>query len=150
MSIQPDIPALYLGPGNPAFKGYYPKWVDHFARDVILEGSLLDGAIQGAEAVRSVVVGIRSLYDRQEHRFAGPYGETGFLEDYVAQIGSQALGCVVLITRNPAWQTDRVVASYRPHRAVLLMSRLLREKFAGAPFAEQFGAGETQVTGTRS
>jgi hypothetical protein len=139
MSTQPNIPALYLGPGNPAFKHYYPKWVDHLAPDVILEGSLFDGAIQGAQDVRSVVVGIRSLYERQEHRFAGPYSENGFLEDYVAQIRDQPLGCVVLITRNPAWQTQRIVASYRPHRAVLLMSRMLREKFAGAPFAEQFG-----------
>ena len=34
---------------------------------------MLDGVVQGADAVRSVVVTIRSLYDRQEHKFAGPY-----------------------------------------------------------------------------
>jgi hypothetical protein len=142
MSTPLNLSALYLGPGNPAFKHYYPRWVDHLAPDVILEGSLFDGAIRGADAVRSVVVGIRSLYEQQEHRFAGPYGETGFLEDYVARIGDQRLGCVVLIARNPAWQTERVVASYRPRAAVVLMSRLLREKFAGAPFGAQFGGGE--------
>jgi hypothetical protein len=32
---------------------------------------MLDGVVQGADAVRSVVVTIRSLYDRQEHKFAG-------------------------------------------------------------------------------
>jgi len=30
----------------------------------------------GREAVRSVVLTIRSLYDRQQHKFAGPYSTT--------------------------------------------------------------------------
>lgn len=42
----------------------------------------MDGAVQGAKAVRSIVTTIRSLYDRQEHKFAGPYGDNRFLEEY--------------------------------------------------------------------
>ena len=42
---------------------------------------MMDGAVQGAEAVRAVLVAIRSLYDEQEFHFAGAYGENGFLED---------------------------------------------------------------------
>jgi len=42
---------------------------------------MLDGVVQGKEAVRSVVTTIRSLYDRQAHKYAGPSGEGGFLED---------------------------------------------------------------------
>jgi hypothetical protein len=145
MSSKGNIPATYLGGGNPALVGYYPEWVDNMANDAILEGSLLDGAVQGGEAVRSIVLAIRSLYDRQEHRFAGPYGDKGFLEDYVAQVRGEPIGCVVLVTRNAAGQTQRVVASYRPLSSLLLLSRLLRAKFAGAPFGDQFAAGELKA-----
>jgi hypothetical protein len=108
------------------------------ADDATVEGSMLDGAVQGAEAFRSVVRTIRSLYDRQEFKFAGPYSDNGFLEIYVAEVRGEPLGCVVLVTRNAAGQTQHVVASYRPRSALLRFSRLLGEKFAGTPIAEHF------------
>ena len=42
------------GSGDPApdLVGYYPAWLDHLADDVTLEGSMMDGYVQGAEAVR--------------------------------------------------------------------------------------------------
>jgi len=140
MSTKDDALPTYLGRGDPALAHYYPRWLDNLADDATVEGSLLDGAVQGAEAVRSIVVAIRSLYDRQEHRFAGPYGDGGFLEDYVAQVRGEPIGCVVLVTRNAAGQTQHVVANYRPRSSLLLLSRLLREKFAGTPYAEHFAA----------
>jgi hypothetical protein len=143
MAIKGKGLATYLGSGDPALKDYYPAWVDNLADDATVEGSLLDGAVQGAEAVRSIVVTIRSLYDRQEFRFAGPYGDNGFLEDYIAQVRGEPLGCVGLITRNAAGQTQHVVASYRPRSSLLLLSRLLREKFAGKPYREQFATSES-------
>jgi len=133
MSTKGNVLAQYLGSGDPALKNYYPAWLDNMADDATVEGSMLDGVVQGADAVRSVVVTIRSLYDRQEHKFAGPYGDNGFLEDYVAKVNGEPIGCVVLVTRNAAGQTQHVVASYRPLRSLLLFSRLLREKFAGTP-----------------
>jgi hypothetical protein len=138
------VPATYSGSGDPALTGYYPKWLDNLADDVTLEGSLLDGAVQGAEAVRSIVVAIRSLYERQEHTFAAPYGDNRFLEEYVARIHGEPIGCVVLVARNAAGQTQRVVVGYRPRSSLLLLSRLLREKFAGAPFDDQFAASESE------
>src|SRR5499427_9203761 len=143
MSTKGDVLAQYRGSGDPALKDYYPAWLDNIADDATLEGSMLDGVVQGAEAVRSVVVTIRSLYDRQEHRFAGPYRDNGFLEDYVAEVRGQPIGCVVLVTRNAAGQTLHVVASYRPRSSLLLFSRLLGEKFAGTPIAEHFAASES-------
>ena len=145
MSIKGNVPAIYLGSGNPALVGYYPAWVDNMADDAILEGSLLDGAVQGGEAIRSIVLTIRSLYDRQEHRFAGPYGDESFLEDYIAQVRGEPIGCVVLVTRNAAGQTQHVVASYRPLSSLLLLSRLLHEKFAGTPYGKQFAASELKA-----
>jgi len=82
----------YLRGGDPALADYYPAWLDNLADDVTLEGSMMDGAVQGAEAVRAVLVAIRSLYDVQEFHFTGPYGENGFLEDYTAQVGGEAIG----------------------------------------------------------
>ena len=143
MSSTGNVLPQYLASGDPALKDYYPAWVNNMADDATVEGSMLDGAVQGAEAVRSVVLTIRSLYDRQEHKFAGPYGENGFLEDYVAEVRGEPIGCIVLVTRNAAGQTQHVVASYRPRTSLLLFSRLLGEKFAGTPIAEHFAVSES-------
>ena len=133
----------YLGHGDPALKDYFPAWVNSIAEDATVEGSMLNGAVQGADAVRSVVLTIRSLYEHQEFKFAGPCGDNGFLEDYVAHVNGEPIGCLVLVSRNAAGQTQHVVASYRPLSSLLLFSRLLREKFAGTPIAEHFAAGES-------
>jgi hypothetical protein len=142
-STNGNVPAQYLGTGDPALKDYYPAWVNNMADDATVEGSMLNGAVQGADAVLSVVLTIRSLYEHQEFKFAGPYGDNGFLEDYVAKVNGEPIGCVVLVTRNPAGQTQHVVASYRPLSSLLFFSRLLREKFAGTPIAEHFAASES-------
>jgi hypothetical protein len=135
-----------MGSGDPArsaeYADYYPAWLDNLADDVTIEGSLLDGAAQGPEAVRAVVGAIRELYEHQQFSFAGPYGEDGFLEDYTAQVRGKPIGCAVLVTRNAAGQTQHVAANYRPRSSLLLMSRLLGERFAGTPYAPYFLAGE--------
>jgi len=129
----------YLTSGDPALANYYPAWLDNLADDATVEGSMLDGAVRGAEAVRAIVVAIRSLYgDSQEFHFAGPCGDNGWLEDYIAEVGGKPLGCVNLVTRNAAGQTQHIVAGYRPRSSLLLFSRLLGEKFAGTPYADHF------------
>src|SRR5260221_3472170 len=126
MSIKGNVPAQYLANGDPALKDYYPAWLDNMADDATVEGSMLDGVVQGAEAVRSVVLTIRSLYDRQQHKFAGPYSNNGFLEDYVAEVHGEPIGCVVLVTYNAAGQIHHLDASYQPRTSLLVYSRLLR------------------------
>lgn len=143
MSTTDNVSAQYLASGDPALKDYYPEWVNNIADDATVEGSMLNGALQGADDVRSVVLTIRSLYEHQEFKFAGPYGDNGFLEDYVARVNGEPIGCVVLVTRNATGQTQHVVASYRPLSSLLFFSRVLREKFAGAPIAEHFAASES-------
>ena len=142
MSINGNVLPQYLASGDPALKDYYPAWLKNMADDATVEGSMLDGVVQGADAVRSVVLTIRSLYEHQEFKFAGPYGDNGFLEDYVADVNGEPIGCVVLVTRNAAGQTQHVVASYRPRTSIVHFARLLGEKFAGTPIAEHFAAGE--------
>jgi len=115
--------------------------VTNLADDVTIEGSAMNGVVRGAEAVRSIVTYIRSLYDDQEFNFAAPYGENGFLEDYTAWVRGEQLGNVVLVTRNAAGQAQRVVANYRPRTTLLLVSRLVGEHFGGTPYGEHFASG---------
>ena len=143
-SIKAEASPEYLGSGDPALKDYYPEWVNNMAPDATVEGSMLDGVVQGADAVRSVVLTIKSLYDRQEFKFVGPYGnENGWIEEYIAEVHGEPLGCVVLVKRNKAGETQHVVASYRPRTTVMYFARLLGEKFAGTPIAEHFAANES-------
>jgi len=145
MSTAGNVLPQYLGSGDPALKDYYPAWVNNMADDATVEGSMLNGVVQGADAVRSVVLTIRSMYQDQVFQVAGPYGDNGFLEHYVAKVNGEPIGCVVLITRNAAGKTQHVVASYRPLRSLLLFSRLLREKFAGTAIAEHFAASDSSA-----
>jgi hypothetical protein len=131
--------------GDPArnLADYYPAWLDSLADDVTLEGSAMDGFVRGAEAVRTVLVAIRSLYDYQEFNSVGPYGENGWIEDYTAGVRGEPIGNVTLVTRNPAGQAQHIVGNYRPRSTLLLLSRLIGEKFAGTPIGEHFAASET-------
>ena len=135
----------YMGSGDPAGRhtDYYPAWLDNLADDVTLEGSAMDGFVQGAEAVRSVLVCIRSLYEYQEFNFAGPCGENDWLEDYTAGVGGESIGNVTLVKRNAAGQAQHVVGNYRPRSMLLLLSRLVGEKLAGTPYAEHFLTSES-------
>jgi hypothetical protein len=117
---------------------YYPVWFDNLADDVTVEGSMLDGVVQGPDAVRVVIGAVRELYDRQDVAFAGPCGENGFIENYTVEVRGRPLGCLHLITFNADGQTQSIAAHYRPLGSLLFFSRLLRETLAGTPYAEQF------------
>ena len=136
---EPGGPVTRFDGVRVAASEYQPVWLKSLADDVTLEGSAMDGVVQGAEGVRSIVTFIRTLYDKQEFKFAGPYGENGFLEDYTAWVrGGEQLGNVVLITRNAAGQAQHIAANYRPRTTLLLVSRLVGDHFAGTPYGEHF------------
>ena len=130
------------GDSGPQLADYYPAWLDNLAGDVSLEGSAMDGFVQGAEAVRTVLVSIRALYDYQEFNFAGPYGENGWLEDYTAGVRGEPIGNVTLVTRNAAGQAQRIVGNYRPRSTLLLLSRLVGERLADTPYGQHFLTSE--------
>ncbi len=133
----------YLGSGDPARRrtDYYPVWLDSLADDVTLEASAMDGAAQGAEAVRSIVLAVKALYEYQEINYAGPYGDNGFLEDYTTQVRGEPLGVVGVVTRNAAGETQHIMVNHRPRSSLLLLSRLMGEKLAGTPYGKYFLAG---------
>jgi hypothetical protein len=135
----------YVQGGDPSgrFTNYYPAWLENLADDVTIEGSLLDGAALGADAVRKIVGAIRTLYDDQVFNFAGAYDNNRWLEDYTAHVRGEPLGCAVVVTSNAAGQTQHVAANYRPRSSLLLLSRLVGEKLAGTPYAKYFVASES-------
>jgi len=132
----------YTKGGDPdgRYADYYPAWLENLADDVTIEGSLLDGAALGPEAVRTIVAAIRTLYEQQQFNFAGAYGNNGWLEDYTAHVRGEPIGCAVLVTSNAAGQTQHVAANYRPRSSLLLVSRLVGEKLAGTSYAKYFVA----------
>jgi hypothetical protein len=81
------------GSGDPARRlaDYYPAWLDNLADDVTLEGSMMDGLVQGSEAVRTVLVHIRSLYDYQQFHAVGPFSDNGWFEDYTAGVRGEPI-----------------------------------------------------------
>ena len=133
---------LGSGDSDPQLTDYYPEWLDNLAGDVTLEGSMMDGFVQGAEAVRTVVVAIRSLYDYQDFHAVGPFGDHGWYEDYTAGVRGEPIKNFTVVTSDAAGQTQRVVGNYRPRSTLLLLSRLLGEKFAGTPYRGHFLASE--------
>jgi hypothetical protein len=135
----------YLGSGDPARRrnAYYPAWLDRLAEDVTLEASAMNGAAQGAEAMRAIVLGVNSLYDYQELSFYGDYDDDGFIEEYTTQVHGEPVGVVAVITRNAAGETQHIVVNHLPRASLLLLARLLGEKFAGTPYAEYFVASQS-------
>jgi hypothetical protein len=119
-------------------KPYYPLWLDNLADDVTLEAAAMDGAASGAEDVRSILVAARQLYDHQEFNYAGPCGESGFVEDYSSSVHGMPTHVVVLVSFNAAGQAQRVVVNHRPRSAMLQFSRLMLERFTGTPYAKHW------------
>ena len=128
---------MYMG------KPYYPLWLDNLADDVTGEGAAMQGVAQGADAVRTIVVAARELYEHQEFKFIGNYGDNGFLEDYTCKIHGEPTSVVVTVTRNAAGKTQHLVVNHRPRSSVLLFARLMGEKFAGTPLAKYFITSES-------
>jgi hypothetical protein len=135
----------YTGLGDHArsLTDYYPAWLDKLADDVTVEGSAMDGVAQGAEAVRTILLCIRSQYESQEFNFVGPVGDNGWLEDYTAQVRGEPISSVVLVTSNAAGQTQHIVANYRPRSSLLLLSRVVGEKLAETPYREHFATSKS-------
>ena len=144
MSVKDDERALYMGnEGDPNLKDYFPEWLHNVAEDATLEGSFMDGVVVGREGLVTVLLKIRGLYEEQIFDSVGPYGENGWIEEYVVHVEGETLGGVVLIKRDEAGQTQHVIAGYRPRTSVLYLSRRLAEELAGTPYAEHFASASS-------
>src|SRR5262249_6513627 len=129
-----DAVPTYLGSdGESRFTDYYPAWFENLADDVTIEGSLLDGAVQRADAIRTIIGATRGLNEPRASNFAGPYGDNRFLEDYISRVRGEHLGAAIVITFNAEGQTQHIAANYRPRSSLLVLSRLMAEQLADTP-----------------
>ena len=126
--------ATYMG------KPYYPWWLDALADDVTGSGAAIEGALQGPDEVRTLVLDAREIYEDQTLGFVGDFGEDGFLEEYTCNIRGVAASAVVTVHRNAEGQARSIVVNHRPRSAVLQFSRLMGEKYAGTPMEKYFPA----------
>jgi len=117
---------------------YYPWWLDNLADDVTGEGAAMQGVAHGADAVRTIVVVARELYENQRFSFTGDYGDNSFIEDYTCQIRGEPTSVIVTVTRNAAGKAQHIVVNHRPRSSVLLFARIMGEKLAGTPLAKLF------------
>jgi len=130
--------------------GHYPWWLDNLADDVTGEGAAMQGVLHGAEAVRSLVLDARKIYENQEFQFTGDYGENGFLEEYTCEIKGEPTRVVVTVKRNADGKAQHLVVNHRPRSSVMLFARIMGERFAGTPIAQYFIASEaSEKTTTR-
>ena len=117
---------------------YYPVWLDNLADDVTLEAAAMDGTARGADDVRVILVKAREQYEHQEFNYAGPCGESNFVEDYSSSVRGVPTYVVVLVSFNPDGKTQHVVVNHRPRTAMLNFSRVMLEIFAGTSHAKHW------------
>ncbi|HTQ19990.1 hypothetical protein [Mycobacterium sp.] len=64
--------------------------------------------------------------------------ENSFLEDYTASVRGVPLYVIVLVVFNAAGQAQRLVVNHRPRSSVLVLSRVMLERFAGTYLAKHW------------
>lgn len=130
----------YLGSGNPALQrtDYYPSWLDRLADDVTMEGSVLNGVVEGPEAVRTLLAYARTLYEYQDFVFVGDYGAGGLIEDYSSRVRGEPIANIAIVRENDIGQAQHLIMNHRPLPAVLLFSRLMGEHFKDTEYAKFF------------
>jgi len=84
------------------------------------------------------VVAAKEIYEFQDFSYAGPCGENRFLEDYTASVRGAPLYVVVMVTFNSEGKAHRLVVNHRPRSSVLVLSRVMLERFAGTPLAKHW------------
>ena len=146
-SIAVAVPAQ-SGGDDLAHKGhaYYPWWLDNLAEDATGEGAFMQGAALGADAVRTLVTFARTVYEFQEFRYAGPFDDDGFLEDYSTRIDGEPATTIVTVSRNAAGEAQHIVVNHRPRSAVLRLTEICGKRFAGTPLAPLFADGRAATS----
>jgi hypothetical protein len=135
---------VYLGRGETrTYAGSCPTGVGKPVSTPTLDGSLLEGAIEGAEADRTVIGGARHLYDRQDLNFVEPWAGSGFIEHDTAEVRGVLLGAVHLMTFDAEGEAN-IVFKCRPVTSLMYLSRLGRENFKGRPHAVHHLAGKAE------
>ncbi|MFI5712270.1 hypothetical protein [Kribbella sp. NPDC051620] len=107
-----------------------PWFLKILAPDVVLEGVVMNGRLQGADAVteqiRTVVglyVGYTPVYEFE--------AEGRRVTEYTATVDGRPVRGTGIVHVNDAGQVDQIVVNHRPLSAALTVSRLLGESPMG-------------------
>ena len=131
---------------------YYPAWLDNLADDVVLQASVLNGEVRGADQVKKLLSHARSLYAYQDFRFYGMRGDL-WLEDYRSGIrgtehlrpGGVEIYNFVVVYFNEAGEASQLVMNHRPWSAGLLFSSVLSGHFGDTFGANLFYDGDVSA-----
>ena len=70
---------------------------------------------------------------RRDHHKIAPYSK-----DYTSSVRGVPLYVIVLVTFNAAGKAQRLVVNHWPRSSLLLLSRVMLERFAGTPLAKHW------------
>ncbi|MEV0039789.1 hypothetical protein [Streptomyces sp. NPDC050804] len=109
-----------------------PWFLRDLAPDVVLAGSVMNGSLRGAEAVRAQIRAVLGLYREFTPVWEGEFGDRR-MNEYTAVVDGRPVTGVGVFHINDQGQVDEIVVNHRPLSAALTVSRLLGEALAGDP-----------------
>ena len=127
----------YLCSGDPNLKEYYPGWLKDIADDATVEGSMLDGVIEGPDGVRAVVLKInRYMTDRSSY----PSDLTATTDGSKTTLrNSEASRWAALSwSSSTTWDRPSIRGKLSASHVGGSLRRLLAAEFAGSPIADHF------------
>jgi len=98
---------------------------------------MLDGALQGADAIRVVIGAARERYDRQDFTSPAP-GVTAASSRTTPRRSAAGRSGACTWSRSTPGQAQHIAAHYRPLSSLMFFSRVLRESLDGTPYAGRF------------
>ncbi|MFD3523180.1 hypothetical protein [Streptomyces sp. NPDC058653] len=104
---------------------------DNLAENVTLEGAVMNGVLQGREAVLAQLAVVSGFYSERVDHFSFDSGDY-HVEEYEAVVAGRPIRATATMHRDAAGKIDAVVVNHRPLSAVLTFSRLIAESPIGA------------------
>ena len=120
------------------------SFTDNLADDVILEGVVMNGVLQGRDAVLAQLAVVGRFYTDRVESYGFDHGDY-HVEEYSALVGGRPITATATMHRNPDGQVDAIVVNHRPLSAALTFSRLLAESPIGAAAPDRFYRPEGQT-----
>jgi hypothetical protein len=114
-----------------------PWFLNNLAPDVVLAGSVMNGSLRGAEAVRAQIRAVIGLYRNFTPVYEGEL-EDRRVSEYTAVVDGRPLTGVGTFHLNEKGQVDEIVVNHRPLSAALTVSRLLGEALAAEGECDEF------------
>ena len=131
------------GRGDPAarFADYHPAWVDKMAERRDPRGVDPWTGPCGARTPSAPSSAGPASCTTVRTSISSVRGATTPSSRSPRQVRGTPVGAIHLITFNADGEAQHIVVNYRPISSLMFFSRLLREKFAGTPYAEYYLAG---------